>query len=427
MITSRKKSEELFKKACQVLPGGVNSPVRAFVGLGVTPLIVEKGKGDTIWDIDGHAYVDFCCSWGALILGHAKDTVVKAATAQIEKGSSFGITTPVEEALASRITEHVITIEKLRFVSSGTEATMSAIRLARAYTRKSLLLKFNGNYHGHSDFLLTGAGSGVTHLLPSCPGIPKEVVQSTLSARFNDVEGVRKLLRSQPGIAAVILEPIAGNMGLVPASCEFLTMLREETKKCGALLIFDEVISGFRTGLEGAQGDYDIEPDLTCLGKIIGGGFPAAAFGGRREIMDLLAPNGQVYQAGTLSGNPVAMSAGLATLLELEKPRFYESLQEKTLRFLDPIQDLIQKKNVAIYLSTYRSMFSFFFGVSSVSSQEDVKEIDKELFSQFFSYLLERGIYLSPSPYEVNFISSAHTEENLSYVQKCICEFIENF
>ncbi|MFI5334768.1 MAG: glutamate-1-semialdehyde 2,1-aminomutase [Chlamydiales bacterium] len=420
----RTKSEALFARACQVLPGGVNSPVRAFVGLGVPPLVVAKGKGAKIWDLDGNSYIDYCGSWGALILGHANPAVVRATTQQIKLGSSFGITTAVEEALARRVIGHLPSIEKIRFVSSGTEATMSALRLARAYTGKNLIVKFEGNYHGHADGLLTGAGSGVLHILPSSPGIPIEMVQSTRTLPFNEVELVRSFLRKNE-VAAVILEPVAGNMGVVPAAQKFLEMLRVETKKMGALLIFDEVITGFRVGLQGAQGYFGIEPDLTCLGKIVGGGFPAAAFGGKREIMDLLAPQGQVYQAGTLSGNPVAMRAGEAALIEIEKPGFYKALEEKTRLLTDPISHLIQKRKMKAHLAQIGSMFSLFFGVMDVQSKDDLKNLDHARFNRFFSYLLERGVYLSPSPYETCFVSSAHTEADLLYTQKQIIQFLQ--
>jgi len=425
-MISRKKSKELFSKASEVLPGGVNSPVRAFVGLGVAPLVVEKGKRDRIWDVDGNSYIDYCGSWGALILGHAPSPIVKAATKQVKLGSTFGITTAVEESLARRVVGHLPSMEKIRFVSSGTEATMSALRLARAYAGKSLILKFEGNYHGHSDQLLTGAGSGVSHLPPGSAGIPKEMVQATRSLPYNDIEAARMLLRTNSEIAAVILEPIAGNMGLVPATPAFLQMLREETKRAGAVLIFDEVISGFRVGLRGAQGYYGIEPDLTCLGKIVGGGFPAAAFGGKREIMDMLAPQGGVYQAGTLSGNPVAMCAGVATLAAIENPSFYQELEEKTLLLTEPVKRAIQRRGIKAHLAQIGSMFSLFFGVTKVESKEDLKDLDHALFNRFFSYLLERGVYISPSPYETSFVSSAHTEAHLRYTQRLITAFIDS-
>ncbi|MBI2743379.1 MAG: glutamate-1-semialdehyde 2,1-aminomutase [Chlamydiales bacterium] len=423
-MTARKKSEALFERACKVMPGGVNSPVRAFFGLEMTPLVVQRGLGDRIWDEDERSYIDFCSSWGSLILGHVHAEVAKAAISQISLGSSFGITTAIEERFATQITTHLPSIEKLRFVSSGTEATMSALRLARGYTGKDLIVKFDGNYHGHADHLLIGAGSGVSYLPPGSAGVPVEMVRFTRSLRYNDLYSVRKFLSENCNVAAVILEPIAANMGLVPATIEFLQMLREETRKSGALLIFDEVVTGFRVGLGGVQEASGIQPDLTCLAKIIGGGFPAAAFGGRREIMDRLAPLGDVYQAGTLSGNPVAMAAGLAVLNELEKPGFYQELERKTRLLTDPIAELIRKKNINVYLAQRGSMFSLFFGVKSVSSKEDLKTLDHAQFRRFFSFLFERGIYLSPSAYETCFVSSAHTEEHLLYTQQQICDFL---
>lgn len=423
-MTARKKSEALFEKACKVLPGGVNSPVRAFFGLDMTPLVVERGAGDTIWDADARSYIDFCGSWGSLILGHVNPEVRDAAIHQIERGSSFGITTAIEESLATRITQHLPSIEKIRFVSSGTEAVMSALRVARGFTGRDLIVKFDGNYHGHADHLLIGAGSGVSYLPPGSAGVPEEMVRFTRSLKYNDVEGVRKFLSENDNIAAVILEPIAANMGLVPASIEFLQMLREETKRAGILLIFDEVVTGFRVGLQGVQGLYGIQPDLTCLAKIIGGGFPAAAFGGRREIMDKLAPLGDVYQAGTLSGNPVAMRAGLAVLDQLERPDFYKELERKTRAFIAPIAELIKKKGIRAHLAQEGSMFCLFFGVESVRSRDDLKGLDHALFKRFFTFLFEKGIYLSPSPYETCFISSAHTEEHLKYASDQISAFL---
>jgi glutamate-1-semialdehyde 2,1-aminomutase len=301
---------------------------------------------------------------------------------------------------------------------------MSAVRLARGFTGKSRVVKFEGNYHGHADQFLTGAGSGVSHL-PACPGIPEEMVRSTLSLRYNDIAGVRKILQTTPDIACVILEPMAANIGLVPADAAFLQMLREETKKIGALLIFDEVVTGFRVGLQGAQGFYKIQPDLTCLAKIIGGGFPAAAFGGKKEIMEHLAPLGNVYQAGTLSGNPVAMSAGFQALQELKKPGFYQELKEKTERLCCPIQQLIHKKKIPATLTQVGSMFSLFFGVTKITCKEDLATLNKECFRQLFTFLFERGVYFSPSPYETCFISAAHTHEQIDYTRELVCEFIE--
>src|ERR1700722_8938670 len=396
MITERPHTEALYRESCALMPGGVNSPVRSFAGMGMTPLMVREGKGDTLIDIDGHEYVDFCLSWGALIFGHSHPQVVAKAAEQLQRGCSFGIATPYEKELAERIQRHLPSLEKMRFVSSGTEATMSAIRLARGFTGKSIVVKFNGHYHGHNDSLLIQSGSGVSHLpQASSQGIPQELVKLTASLPFNDIPTCRDFLRSRDDIATVLVEPIAGNMGVVPAKPEFLQMLREETEKKGIVLIFDEVITGFRVALSGAQGHYGIVPDLTCLGKIIGGGLPAAAFGGKRQIMDMIAPLGTVYQAGTLSGNPLAMCAGLETVKMLEKPGLYETLEQKMQWFLNPIREAAVRYPMTI--QSVGSMFTIFFGVNKVESKEDLATMDVERFNHFFRYLFAKGIYLSPS------------------------------
>jgi glutamate-1-semialdehyde 2,1-aminomutase len=367
----------------------------------MTPLIAVKGEGGIVWDADGFSYIDYCQSWGSLILGHAHPNVVAAAARQVELGSSFGIATPSEEALARQIIKHMPSIEKLRFVSSGTDAVMSVVRLARGFTGKNLVVKFDGNYHGHFDSFLIRAGSGVTYLnASSSQGVPADFTRYTASLPYNDVDAVRAFLRTHEDIAAVVLEPVAGNMGVVPAKAEFIEMLREETEKKGILLIFDEVITGFRVGLHGAQALYGVTPDLTTLGKIIGGGFPAAAFGGRREIMDCLAPLGQVYQAGTLSGSPVAMEAGRAALLEIEKPGFYEELKRKTDFLLEPLYQ------AGIQVNQVGSMFTIFVGA--------------ERYKQLFVALFEQGIYFPPSQYEACFISSAHTEAQLEQTREAL-------
>ncbi len=421
----RPNSEQIYHSSEQVMPGGVNSPVRAFKHLDMTPMIALRGKGDTIWDVDGNAYIDYCLSWGPMILGHAHDAVIKRACEQMERGSSFGIATPYEFLLAEKIISHLPSIEKIRFVSSGSEATMSAIRLARGYTGRSTLVKFSGHYHGHSDCLLIQAGSGVTHLpKATSAGIPDSVIQHTVSLPFNDIDTCRNFIRSHPDIAAVILEPISGNMGVVPADPDFLQMLREETAASGALLIFDEVITGYRVGLHGAQGHYGITPDLTCLGKVIGGGFPAAAFGGRKEIMDRIAPLGDVYQGGTLSGNPVAMCAGLETLTRIEQPGFYVELEKKTRLLTDPIEYFIEQNNLNATLTRIGSMFTLFFGVTHVKSRDDLDTLDQERFKALFVHLFERGIYAPPSAFEAWFVSSAHTEENLRYTRDAILAFL---
>lgn len=425
MQTTRAKSEKVYISSCGVIPGGVNSPVRSFKEVGILPMVVKSGAGDTIIDVDGNCYIDYCMSWGSLMLGHAEESIVECVSAQMRSGSSFGITTEVEKDLAEKITSLIPGMDKIRFVSSGTEATMSAIRLARGYTSKNTIIKFNGNYHGHVDSLLIQAGSGLS-LLPqaSSKGVPADMLKHTLSLPYNNIELVRSILRERDDIAAVLLEPIAANMGVVPATSEFLQMLREETKNKGILLIFDEVITGFRVGLTGASGYYGIQPDLFCFGKIIGGGLPAAAFGGRSDIMDFLAPLGGVYQAGTLSGNPLAMQAGLATIKKLEQPHFYEKLTEKADLLLTPIQDLIEERSLPVSLQRVGSMFTFFFSSKKITCKEDLMGIDEKKFKEFFQYLFSKGIYMAPSQYEANFVSMAHTEEHLVKTRDCILTFL---
>jgi glutamate-1-semialdehyde 2,1-aminomutase len=422
---NRLKSKQIYEAACLVSPGGVNSPVRAFKGLNIHPMVVSSGEGAILTDVDGHCYIDYCCSWGASILGHAPPSIVQAVQNEVARGSSFGISTQLELLLARAIIENIPSLDKLRFVSSGTEATMTAIRLARGFTKRPFIVKFNGNYHGHADHLLVQAGSGVSLLngQASSEGVPEGFVQYTLSLPYNDCEAVRNVFRKNSQIAAVIVEPIAANMGVVPASEQFLQTLREETEKSGALLIFDEVVTGFRVGLEGAQGLYGITPDLTCLGKIIGGGFPAAAFGGRQEIMDCLAPLGQVYQAGTLSGNPVAMRAGLETIKQLEQPRFYEILEAKTRRLIDPILEKIEKQKLDVCINRQGSMFTLFCGVKKVSCREDLNQMNISQFNALFEYLFDKGIYIPPSPFEAWFISSTHTDAQLDSTRDAILEF----
>ncbi|MFS8563015.1 MAG: glutamate-1-semialdehyde 2,1-aminomutase [Rhabdochlamydiaceae bacterium] len=389
-MRERLLSQKNYAASCALIPGGVNSPVRAFPGLDMTPLVAFKGAGSRVWDLDGYSYIDFCGSWGALILGHAHPAVVEAAHEQLKRGSTFGISTPFEEAIARCVITHIPSIEKVRFVSSGTEATMTAVRLARGYTHKNVIVKFDGNYHGHADGFLVNAGSGVTNLnlTSSSKGIPSDLVKNTVSLPYNDIETCRQFLRTHKDVAAVLLEPIAGNMGVVPASQAFIEMLRVETTNSSSLLIFDEVMSGFRVGLHGAQALYGIHPDLTCLGKIVGGGFPAAAFGGKREIMDCLAPLGEVYQAGTLSGNPVAMQAGLATLQEIEKPGFYEELERKTNLLTKPIQEKINRNNIPACINQVGSMFTLFLDIPMFPQKPNLMKRPIKLFLSIF---LKRG------------------------------------
>jgi len=424
----RPKSKQCYQELCEVIPGGVNSPVRAFKGLGISPLVVERGAGDQIYDVDGNAYIDYCGSWGPLIHGHAHPEIVAAAQKRLAMGSTFGITTAIEEQLAREVVNLVPSIDKIRFVSSGTEATMSAVRLARGYTKRNLVVKFAGHYHGHADFFLVQAGSGVLGLTPtsSSAGIPEGIIQHTACLPFNDIEACRAFLlhpdhRHQ--VAAVIIEPIAGNIGCVPATTEFLQMLRKVTGEIGALLIFDEVITGFRVGLGGAQEMYGVTPDLTCFGKVIGGGFPAAAFGGRQDIMDLLAPLGTVYQGGTLSGNPVAMEAGLKSLKMLQVPGVYQELMRKTNIITEPLRKLFAAKDINACVQQVGSMFTIFFGATQVRNMSDVSQLDTTKFTEFFLYLFNEGVYIPPSQYEVWFVSMAHEEDNLMRTRDLILDY----
>jgi len=429
-ITDRPQSKRCFERLSTLTPGGTNSPVRAFRGLGLDPMIADRGEGDMVYDIDGNGYIDYCGSWGPLIHGHAHEAIVSAAKERIAKGSTFGISTMSEEKLARIIIKHVPSVERIRFVSSGTEATMSAARLARGYTGKELLVKFSGNYHGHADFFLVQAGSGVLGMNPASTsaGIPEAIVENTACLPFNNIEETRKFLLhpdNRERVAAVILEPIAGNMGCVAATVDFLRMLRDVTKEIGAVLIFDEVISGFRVGLAGAQGLYGIDPDLTCFGKIIGGGFPAAAFGGRREIMDCLAPLGKVYQAGTLSGNPVAMEAGYKAIEMLEEEGVYSRLEEMTNVITKPVSAYLAQKGICACVQQVGSMFTIFFGCREVNNVEDAKECDLTEFAKFFRYMFSNGVYIPPMQQEAWFVSLAHTQQHLEQTKNLILDYFD--
>ncbi len=398
-------SKDLFERARKVIPGGVNSPVRAFKAVGGMPFFVERGEGAYIYSVDGKKYLDLVCSWGPLILGHAHPYVVERVKEAIGKGSSFGTPTELEVLLAEKIVELYPSIEKVRLVNSGTEATMSAIRLARGYTGRDYIVKFDGCYHGHVDGLLVQAGSGgLTFGTPTSPGIPKGFTSYTYSLPYNDLETVEKLFeREGDKIAAIIVEPVAGNMGVVLPDEGFLKGLREITKKYGSLLIFDEVITGFRLGLSGAQGLFDIEPDLTCLGKILGGGFPIGAFGGRSDIMDMLSPDGPVYQAGTLSGNPIAVTAGLATIEYLERNDVYKEINNVADTLFMEMKRVV--KDMPVSINKIASMFTVFFTEGPVRNLEDAKRSDLDLFSRFHRGMLENGVYLPPSQFEACFIS----------------------
>lgn len=426
------KSELVFEEMQSLIPQGVNSPARAFPGIGQTPLILERGKGDLIYDIDDNEFIDFCCSWGSLILGHAHPQVITAVKKRLEKGTSFGTSTKLEGDIAKEVLSHIPAMDRIRFVSSGTEATMTAIRIARGYTGKDLIIKFNGCYHGHSDAFLVQAGSGMFGKNPtsSSAGVPEGVIANTISLPYNDSEAFWDFMRIEENknrLACVILEPVAANMGVVPAEKKWLELLRKETKECGALLIFDEVVTGFRVEKGGAQAYYEIEPDITCLGKIVGGGFPAAAVAGRLEIMDVLAPKGDVYQAGTLSGNPVAMEAGFQALLALDKEGFYEELERKTKLIVEPIRAWLKEKKALACIQNAGSMFTLFFGRKSVRNMDDGKLLDKEAFNDFFKYLLDRGIYFPPSQYEAAVISIVHTDAHLESTAKIVIEYLEKW
>jgi glutamate-1-semialdehyde 2,1-aminomutase len=410
-----KTSESLFNEAKALIPGGVNSPVRAFKAVGLPPRFIRSGKGSRIVDEDGNEFIDYVGSWGPLILGHAHPEVLEAVQTAMKSGTSFGAPTRREVEMARTISDMVPSIEMVRLVSSGTEAAMSAIRLARGYTGRDRIIKFSGCYHGHSDGLLARAGSGAaTFAIPDSLGVPGKVVDQTLVLPFNDLEAVRIHIEENPNrLAAVVVEPVAGNMGVVPPKEGFLRGLRDLCNRDGALLIFDEVITGFRVGPGGAQELYGIKPDLTCLGKIIGGGLPAAAFGGPREIMEYLAPVGGVYQAGTLSGNPLAVEAGLATLNILKRDNPYPQLETKAATLASGMTEILGRKGIPHTVNRVGSMLSLFFHPGPVTSYEEALQADKEAFRRFFGKMLDNGIYLAPSPFEAWFVSASHTDEDI--------------
>ena len=424
-INQRIKSAAAFERAQQVIPGGVNSPVRALRSVGTTPLFVKEAKGAYITDIDDNRIIDFCMSWGVFILGHNNGRVSQAAVDAVGRGSSYGIPCENETVLAEKVCQAFPTMERLRFVNSGTEATMSAIRVARGYTCRDILVKFEGNYHGHADHLLVAAGSGVANISnASSAGVPDGFVKYTAVLPYNDTEALRQFF-SEHGheVAALIIEPVACNMGVVVPTEDFLKATREVTEQYGAVLIFDEVITGFRLAFGGAQQRFGIKPDMTTVGKIVGGGFPAAAFGGRADIMQVLAPEGPVYQAGTLSGNPVAMAAGIETLTLLSQPGFYETLEHRSDAFIARLEQIIAGKG--IQLNRCGSMFTLFFNDSPVRNFKDTQRSDQQRFARYFRNMLQRGIYVSPSQFEGNFISETHTPEILDYVLQSIAESID--
>ncbi len=409
------RSEDLFARACELIPGGVNSPVRACHNVHSHPAFIARGKGSHLFDVDGKEYVDFVLSWGPMILGHAKEEVTRAVAEAAGRGTSYGAPCEDEVTLAAMVTEALPSVEMVRMVNSGTEATMSALRLARGYTGRNKLVKFIGCYHGHADAFLAAAGSGVaTFSIPGTPGVPESVVADTLLAPYNDLEAVRSIFEQQGSeIAAVIVEPVAANMGLVEPAEGFLQGLRELTAKHGALLIFDEVITGFRLSYGGAQARYGITPDLTTFGKIIGGGLPVGAFGGKAEIMNHIAPRGEVYQAGTLSGNPLAMAAGLATL-RLLKSCDYAALEKRTAAFAHELEAVLLQKGVPVQVHTIASMFTPYFCDTPVTCFADVKKCDTGLFETFYKQMREQGIFLAPSAFETGMVSFAHTDDDFN-------------
>jgi glutamate-1-semialdehyde 2,1-aminomutase len=413
---SRSKSQELHARATLVIPGGVDSPVRAFKSVGGDPPYIVRGKGSRIWDADGNEYIDYVGSWGPLILGHAHPAVVEAVEKANRNGASFGACTPAEAELAEEVIQAFPSMAKVRFVSSGTEATMSAIRVARAFTRRKYIVKFEGCYHGHADSLLVKAGSGVATLgIPGSAGVLEEQAQFTLALPFNNQAAIEEVFaKFQDQIACVIVEPVVGNMGCVPPHPGYLQFLRDVTTKNNAVLIFDEVMTGFRIAYGGAQELYKIKPDMTTLGKIIGGGLPVGAYGGRAEIMEMVAPLGPVYQAGTLSGNPLAMAAGLATLRELKAhPEIYRQLEQRTAALAQGVVDGAGKKGIPLCAQRVGSMLTWFFQPGPVADWEAAAKSDTQSFARFHRGMLERGVYMPPSQYEAMFVSAAHTEEDI--------------
>lgn len=421
------KSQAAFAEAKQWMPGGVNSPVRAFKSVGMTPVFAARGEGSRIYDIDGNAFIDYICSWGPLILGHAHPEVVKAIGKTAEQGTSFGLPTELETEMAELVCERVPSMEMVRMVNSGTEATMSALRLARGYTKRNKILKFAGSYHGHADSLLIKAGSGVATLgLPDSPGVPDTVAAHTIAVPYNDLHSVQAAFEKfGEEIAAVIVEPVAGNMGVVPPLPGFLQGLREITLRYASLLIFDEVMTGFRVNFRCAQGLYGITPDLTCLGKVIGGGLPVGAYGGKREIVEQIAPSGPIYQAGTLSGNPLAMAAGYTTLKLLAQDGVYEQLERKSARLEEGLSRNAAERGVPMTVNRVGSMICPFYTEAKVTDYETAKTCDLQRFNQIFARLLDRGVCIAPSQFEGMFMSTAHSDEDIERTIEAHYEALE--
>ncbi len=422
-----KKSRALFNNAVKYIPGGVNSPVRACGSVGGDPLFIERADGSKIYDADGNSYIDYVGSWGPMILGHRHPAVIDALKDTLASGTSFGAPTSLETDLAKLVTETVPSVEMIRMVNSGTEATMSALRLARGYTGRDVIIKFDGCYHGHADTLLVAAGSGVATLnIPGSPGVPASVVENTLSVQFNDIDAVTAIMEKMGNkVAAIIVEPIAGNMGMIPPVSGFHETLRELCTTHGALLIFDEVMTGFRVAKGSAQEIFGITPDLTCFGKIIGGGLPVGAYGGKKEFMSHIAPLGPVYQAGTLSGNPLAMAAGIATLKELQTPGYYEDLDQKTEKLVTGLKAAAASAGIDFCAAHMGSMGGCFFTAGPIHNFNEAKESNLDRFSAFYKGMRDRGIYLAPSQFEAFFVSSAHTDEEIDFTISAAAEVMK--
>lgn len=409
-------SNKIFDEAKKYIPGGVNSPVRAFKSVGLDPIFIEKAKGSKIYDVDGNSFIDYICSWGPLILGHSNDEITSGIQEIINYGTSYGVPSEIEVKVAKLIVEAYKSVDMVRMVNSGTEATMSALRLARAYTKRNKIVKFEGCYHGHSDSLLVKSGSGtITFGVPTSPGVPEDVVKDTIVCKYNDIKSVRDVFEKDgENIACIIVEPVAGNMGVVSPTEDFLKDLREITNSYKSLLIFDEVITGFRLSYGGAQEVFDIEPDITCFGKIIGGGLPVGAYGGKKEIMEMISPLGPVYQAGTLSGNPLAMNMGYRTIKYLsENKEIYLKLEEKAIEIEKGLNDIINELNIDAYVNRIKGMLCLFLGNGPFNNYDDVSKCDTDKYSIFFKEMLERGVLLPPAQFEGWFLSTAHDNEDI--------------
>jgi len=428
-MRSYSSSRDLFERAVNSIPGGVNSPVRAFKSVGISPLFIDRGQGSHIVDVDGNDYVDYVMSYGPLLFGHAPENVVSAIERTARSGTSFGASTPREVEFAEKITRLIPSIHKVRLVNSGTEAVMSAIRTARGFTKRDKVLKFDGNYHGHSDSLLSSAGSGMaTYDLPGSAGVPQNLTRDTITVPYNNIDAVVQALDAHPNeFACVIVEPVAANMGVVPPNAGFLAALRQETVKRGVLLVFDEVLTGFRLSRSGAQGFFGIEPDLTCLGKILGGGLPLAAYGGRSDIMDFVAPVGPVYQAGTLSGNPLAVAAGIEVLKMIEStPDLYVELERKMSVLAEETARAASRNNIPFTINRVGSLMTLFFTGNEVTNYEQAKLSDTGQFARFFQRMLNGGVYLAPSQFEAAFVSYAHTDDDLEFTSAAVRDALSN-